>query len=473
MCGRASVSGGLKMARTRILVVEDERAQRDALKTYLARAAYEVDSVSTGEEALKLLLSRSYAVMLTDLRLPEMDGLTLLRRAREIDDRLMVLLMTAYASVESAVEALRLGAHDYLLKPLYLEEVTRKVARLVEHRTLLQENTRLRSLLRSEGSHEDVVATSLAMQDVMRWVQRAAATTATVLITGETGTGKELMSRAIHRASARSGEPFVAVNLAAVPSDMVESEIFGHERGAFTGASRSREGILRSARGGTVLLDEIGELCPDVQAKILRALEEKEVRAVGSDATSPFRARIIAATHQDLEAMVEAGTFRRDLYYRLNVLRIGIPPLRDRPEDVPPLVQKLLARICLDRDLHMPAVDAVAMRALVSHPWKGNVRELVNVLERALVLSDGSDIEMDALPPEVGAGKEQLLALSDAVNRFERTHIAMVLHLCEGNRERAARELGISPATLYRRLDRLDLNKGAERGDYSSPKQPG
>ncbi|HLA77583.1 MAG TPA: sigma-54 dependent transcriptional regulator, partial [Vicinamibacteria bacterium] len=314
----------------KVLIVEDERAQRDALAQYLGRAGYAVTAVAGGEEALELLARGSFSVLITDLRLPGMDGLGVVRRAHELDEELGLLLMTAYASVESAVEALRVGAHDYLLKPLILEEVARKVSGLLEHRALVRENARLRRALQDRSGTAEVVASSAAMKDVMAWARRAANSKANVLITGETGTGKEVVARAIHSLGADREQPFLAVNLAAVPENMVESELFGHERGAFTGATALKPGRFERADGGTLLLDEVGELPPGVQAKLLRVLQEGSFEPLGTNASSSVDVRIISATHRNLKERVAEGRFREDLYYRLKVLDVAISPLRDR-----------------------------------------------------------------------------------------------------------------------------------------------
>ena len=448
--------------RDRILVVEDERAQRDALAQYLGRLGHPVAAVATGEEAVGLLASRSYAILITDLRLPGMSGLDVVRRAHELDEELGVLLMTAYASVESAVEALRVGAHDYLLKPLILEEVARKVRSLLEHRELKRENTRLRRAVQHRRDVE-LVADSPAMVEVLGWVRRSAASRSLVLITGETGTGKEVVARLIHDLGPDRDQPFLAVNLAAVPENMVESELFGHERGAFTGADRRREGILRAAGAGSVFLDEIAEMPLAAQAKLLRALEVREVQPLGSDAAAPFEARILVATHRDLGALVREGRFREDLFYRLNVLQVQLPALRERPEDIPRLVQQLLERHAARSGTAAPHVTPEAMRALCQHPWRGNVRELANVLERALILAGDDRIDLAQLPSDVTEAAPPGLGLQEAVDRSERVHIALVLRLCGGSRERAASELGVSPATLYRRLERLGLKQAGSR----------
>ncbi|MBK6407415.1 MAG: sigma-54-dependent Fis family transcriptional regulator [Holophagales bacterium] len=447
----------------RLLIVEDERAQRDALVQYLSRRGHHVVGVSTGEEALERLAVESFGLLVTDLRLPGVDGLTVVRRARELDEEMGVLLTTAFASVESAIEALRLGAHDYLLKPLILEEVARKVANLLAHGELVRENGRLRRMLNERDSETEIVSVSAAMQEVLGWVRRAAGSRATVLVSGETGTGKEVVSRSIHQLGAGRDEPFLAVNLAALPDTLVESELFGHERGAFTGAERRREGILRAAGRGTVFLDEIGELSLAAQAKLLRALEAREVQPLGSDRTAPFEARLIVATHRRLADLVETHAFREDLYYRLAVLEIHVPPLRERREDVPGLVQRLLQRNAQRSGIPVPIVTASAMRALCQYLWRGNVRELANVLDRALILADDGRIDVEQIPSDVRSAGGPDLDLTQAIDRFERGYIAMALRLSGGNREKAAEDLGISPATLYRRLERFGL-KGGETG---------
>jgi len=450
----------------RIYVVEDELAHREALRKFLGKAGFEVDAFATGEEAVARLADVSCSLLITDLRLPGMDGLAVLRKARELDSEVAVLLITAFASLESAVEALRAGANDYLLKPLILEEVERKARTLLEHRELVRENAMLRNLLRDRDEPHDVVAVSGAMKEVMDWVRRAATTRSTVLLTGETGTGKEVIARAIHRMGPDAEAPFLALNVAAVPDEMVESELFGHVRGAYTDAKDERLGILRSAGKGTVFLDEIAELPAGTQAKLLRILESDELRPLGSDAPAKFEARIIAATHRDLNGMVQEGTFREDLLYRLDVLRIALPPLRERPDDIPALVHELAGRHSKQSGVPVPLVTAEAMRALCAHPWRGNVRELSNVLERAIILADEGRIDVEQLPDDIRGRDGNVLALDEAVNRAERAHISMVLRLCDGNRERAAEELGISPATLYRRLEKLDI--GDKRGSDDS-----
>lgn len=445
------------MSGERILIVEDEVAQRERLAKYLRRFEYDVDAVGSAEQALERLAVSNFAVLVTDLRLPGMNGIELVRRAHELDEEIGALVVTAYATVETAVEALRVGAHDYLLKPLYFEELERKLRNLVLHRRLLRENARLRGMLQAREETE-IIGDSPAMRKVLEWVNRAAATTANVLITGETGTGKEVIAQAIHRLGPKHDQPLLSINVAALPETMIESELFGHEKGAFTGAEQRREGILRAAGSGTVFLDEIGDLGAGVQAKLLRALEAREVLPLGSDRAVPFHARILTATHRDLAGRVQSGAFREDLFYRLNVLQIALPPLRERPDDIPALAHHLLRKLAVRNGLTPPALSNEAMQALRRYSWPGNIRELSNVLERALIFADAGRIDASQLPTDIRDGTPAHgKSLQDAVEAFERNHIAMVLRECEGNRERAAKELGLSPATLYRRIEKLSL----------------
>jgi len=444
----------------RILVVEDERALRENLVRYLKQRGYEVDGAPDAETARKLVTEGRPSVMLTDLRLPGEDGLGLLRFVQETHPDAGVLVMTAYASVDSAVEALRAGAHDYLLKPLILDDLSRKIENLLRFRDLARENARLRQEVQARMEPGVIVGASAPIRNVREWIERAAASMSNVLITGESGTGKELVARAIHAGSVVRDRPFLAINVSAIPAELVESHLFGHERGAFTGASARREGVLRAAAGGTVFLDEIGELPLPVQAKLLRAIEEREFFPVGSDSPVKASVRIVSATHRDLEAMVERGAFRDDLYYRLNVVRIHVPPLRERPEDVPALAAHLLRKHAAEMGRRAPMIDPEALQVLMRYEWKGNVRELSNVLERALILCTGDRLTVENLPRDVASRAPAMpTPLKDAVSEFERRHIAWVLELAGGNRERAARLLGLSPATLYRRLDRLGLSR--------------
>lgn len=440
----------------RILVAEDESILRRNLCEFLSRKGFDVVGAADGSEALAKVLHDDFDVLLSDIRLPGLDGISLLRRVVAERPDTFVVMMTAYGSTESAVESLRSGAFDYLQKPIDYDDLVERIRHLVEHRTLQREVGRLRRSVAERLGFDGIVGASAPMRRVIELVDKVAPTPATVLITGESGTGKELVARAVHDRSAHSGREFVAVNMAALPESVLEAQLFGHERGAFTGADRRREGILRSARGGTVFLDEIGEMPLSAQSRLLRAVEQREVLPVGADRPVQVDFRLVAATNRDLAAEVDAGRFRRDLYYRLDVFRIELPPLRERPGDVPELVEhfgRLHARALGQR---WRGATNAAMRRLIGAPWPGNVRELANVVERALILAGGRLIDAADLPGSP-APPTSALALKEAVAAFERTHIAAVLAEVDGNRDEAARRLGIDRATLYRRLDKLGL----------------
>ena len=434
-----------------VLVAEDEDAQRQAFCQFLRRAGYEAEGVADGETALQRILETDFPVAIVDIRMPNMDGITLLRRVVAERPDTCVLVVTAYASVDSAIEALRLGAFDYLFKPVEPEDVLQKLAKLMEFRSLRQEVSRLRRDLHRRLGFQGIVGGSAVMRSVFNLVEKVAPTPSTVLVTGESGTGKELVARAIHAQSSRSKLEMIAVNMAATPPDLVESQLFGHEKGAFTGADRRRDGVLRSARGGTVFLDEVGELPAASQAKLLRAIESHEVLPVGAERPVPAEFRLIAATNRDLKQRVEEGMFRADLYFRLNVFEIELPALRERREYIPDLVSHFALQHALSLGRKPAHISNAAMRLLLAYPWPGNVRELSNLIERATILA-GDSIEPEHLPVELRTAAADGVELRSAVSRFERDHIAGVLRAMGGNRDRAAELLGIDPTTLYRKL---------------------
>jgi DNA-binding NtrC family response regulator len=442
----------------RILIAEDEDILRANVIEQLAGAGYVVDGVSDGAAALARVAEDDYALIIADLRMPNLDGLGLLERVVATQPETAVLIMTAYASVESAVEALRLGAHDYLLKPVLFEDLLKRVENILSYRALKSEVVRLRRDLSTRLGLEGMVGESPAMRQVFELVDKVAPTGATVLITGESGTGKELVARAIHARSAVADREFLAFNVAALPDELMESQLFGHERGAFTGADLRREGLLRSVRGGSVFLDEVGELSVQVQAKLLRALESGEVLPVGADRPAHAEFRLIAATNRPLETAIQEGRFRQDLYFRLNVFRIELPPLRERREDIPALVSHFVAMHARAQGKTPPAVSNQAMKLILGYPWPGNVRELSNVIERSCILCEGGRLDASDLPSEIQAASELPTALRGAVEEFERRHIAWVLRVAGGNRERAAQLLEVDPATLYRRLAKYQLS---------------
>ena len=444
----------------RVLVVDDEDVLRENLVRFLVRGGHDAEGVASAEEALEVLSSADIAVVITDLKMPGMGGEALLERTVAEYPDVLVIVITAYGSLESAVGALRKGAQDYLIKPLMLDEVRAKVERLIRERQLAHRVQRLRREIQGRDEADSLVAASSEMQDVMQLVGKAAAAPSNVLILGESGVGKELVARALHDMSPRADRDFIAVNLAAQPRDLVDATLFGHEKGAYTGANRRRDGVFRAARGGTVLLDEVGELPLDVQVKLLRVLENREVQPLGADRPEPVDFRLVAATNRSLQQRVDSGHFRPDLYFRLKVMEIIVPPLRDRPDDIPPLAQRFLRAHSEAMGRPTPQIRGDALAALRTHAWPGNVRELSNVVERAVLLADDTWVTLDDLPTEVSIGTKHQDTddLKQAVSRFERRHVARVLERCGGDKALAAERLGVHVSTLYRHLVRLDLS---------------
>ncbi len=453
----------------RVLIVEDEDTLRTNIARYLAQRGHEVTACATGAEALAAAGGAEFAVALVDLRLPDRDGLSLVGELQQIAPDTGVIVMTAYGSVETVIDALHSGVHDFMVKPVLLKEVAGKVEKLCEHHRLVRENALLRRRL-TERDPEMPVARSRPMIDLLAFVRQIASSNATVLIQGESGSGKEVVARALHDASPRRAGPFLAVNVAAIPDSLIESHLFGHERGAFTGADAARGGMFRAAAGGTLLLDEIGELPPASQAKLLRALETKEILPVGSDRPLRVDVRILAATNADLAEMEKAKRFRSDLYYRMSALKVDVPPLRSRRADIPALAQHLVARHALEHGKAVVGIDGAALRRLLAYPWPGNVRELRNAIERATVVCGGKVITVADLPPEVaGTTAESGSSYDDAMAEFEAALLSSTLERTGGDRREAARLLGLSLATLYRRIERLGLK---ERGNHPVEEAP-
>jgi DNA-binding NtrC family response regulator len=447
--------------RGTILVADDEALARQGIVELLQEEGYHVYQAADGTTALQMLDEVDVDVVLTDLRMPGADGVAVLRKVRDVCPQTMVMLMTAYASVETVVDALRLGAQDYLIKPILLDDVLYKVRRLIEHKQQAWELQMLRREITRHLDFESLVGRSPAMKELYELIQKVAPTNATVLITGESGVGKEVVARLLHSLSAQSDRVFLPVNCSAIPETLLESQLFGYTKGAFTGAAANQEGLFQRARGGTMFLDEIGEMPIALQPKLLRALEAKEVLPVG--ATTPIKTdvRLLAATNRDLKKEVEAGRFREDLYYRLNVIELPIPPLRDRREDIPLLVEYLVRRHNQDLKRSYKGVDNATMKALMSLPWKGNVRELDNLLERAMILGNGDWITLSDLPRREGQEHVPVLPLTDnlkdAVQAYERSHIENVLKKMASDKKSAAEALGMSLSSLYRKLDELQI----------------
>ena len=450
----------------RVLVVDDEVSILDTLQILLRGEGFEVATAKSGREALERFEETSPDVVLTDIRMPGVTGLDLLAQIRERDPETPVILMTAQASLQSAVQAVNQGAFYYLQKPFVNGELVALCRRAAETRELKRENRALRREIRrrDRSTAGRPVGRNRAFMEVLNLAETVAPTDSTVLITGESGTGKEILARYIHALSEREGGPFVSINCGALPETLLESELFGHVKGSFTGAVRDKVGLLVAAKGGTFFLDEVGEMSPALQVKMLRALQEREVVPVGATEPVPIDVRIVAATNRDLEQEMRRGTFRSDLYYRLNVITLHLPPLRERRDDIPLLTEHFL-RVLAERSEaeHPLKVAAEAMEALQSYDWPGNVRELENALERAAVLCDGDVLAASALPARVVERQpEPLIADRPPANPtlevIERAYIFWVLQAEGGNKARAAEVLGIDPSTLYRKLNRYGMN---------------
>jgi len=442
---------------TRVLIVDDEAVLAATLQEFLQGEGYEVAVAHDAASALLLAERFEPDVALCDVQLPEADGLELLDRLLHLRPETLVVMITAFATVENAVAAFRRGAHDYLMKPVILDELLLKVARLSGYQRLQRENQALRRQLHAAAPLDPLVGRSPAMKAVRSLIRKVAPARSNVLITGESGTGKELVARALHAQGSEPDSAFLAINAAAIPHDLLENQLFGHVRGAFTGADRDHAGLLVAAGCGTVFLDEIGELAPATQAKILRAIETREVLPVGATRPVAMTARVLAATNKDLSAEVAAGRFRADLFYRLNVVTIHLPPLRERREDIPELVSVLLARHAARLGKRVDGVDNATVRGLSAAPWRGNVRELENALERAVLLADGPVLTPDDFPPglipdEPDAG-EPGDDLRTALRLYERRHIREVLERCGDDKREAARRLGLGLSSLYRKLE--------------------
>src|SRR6266436_870343 len=448
------------MEVAKILVVDDEPSILKLLKEALTQWGYHVGCVGTGAEALEAIRTELYDAAITDIRMPEMSGLDLLREIKRHDESIEVIVMTGYPTIASAVEALKEGAYDYLSKPLILDELRHLMARVTERRFLKGEVQSLRARLGEELTVNELVGNSVPMQRVKEIIGKVATTDSPVLIEGESGTGKELVAAAIHRLSSRSKGPFIPVNCSAIPEDLLESEFFGHVRGAFSGAVADALGLFRGAHGGTLFLDEIAELSPALQAKLLRVLQEKEIRPVGSTKTHTVSVRVIAATNKNLEAVVQSGGFRQDLFYRLNVVRIVVPPLRERKSDIPSLLTYFLRRFNerFRRDVKGIAPDATA--ALTAYDFPGNVRELENLLERAYALGARDEIERANLPELAAKPDAPVVAVNEPIptlDQAERDLIARALARFLNDKEQAARALGLTVRTLYRRIKKFGL----------------
>jgi DNA-binding NtrC family response regulator len=456
------------MART-LLIAEDENVLRESLAELFRGEGFEVVDVANGRAAQEVLLARSVDVVLTDMRMPEVDGTALLAHIQKICPETPVIVLTAFGTVESAVAAMRAGAVDYLLKPMDFNEVLEKVRRALELRDMNRAQKVITERLAPESMFHNLVGASTSMKKLFDLVRKLSTVRSNVLLVGESGTGKELFARAIHYNGLTREKPFVAVNSGAIPATLIESELFGYRRGAFTGAMRDKIGYFEAANGGTLFLDEISTLPVAVQSSLLRVLEERVVVPVGDTHPRPINVRIVAASNRDLEAMVKNGEFREDLLYRLNVVKLTLPPLRQRKEDIPALVHHFMDKYVHALEKQVTGITNGAMRALLNHDWRGNVRELENVIERAVIFAEGRQIAIEDLPFATdGLTDDVGEDLNNALQQFERQHILYALRRHNYDKTETAQHLRIGISSLYRKLDELQIPKTLTE----SPEQP-
>ncbi len=449
-----------------ILIAEDETVLRQSLAELLTDEGYEVHQAGDGKEAYDLILKRPVDLVLSDIRMPQMDGIELLAKLQQAAPQTPVIIVTAYGTVESAVAAMRSGAHDYLLKPVNFEDVLLKVERAIEFGDLARTRQVITEQLASQSTFHNLVGEAQNMAKLFETVKKLATVKTSVLIVGESGTGKELFARAVHYNGITRDKPFVAVNCGAIPDSLIESELFGYRRGAFTGAIRDKKGYFEAAHHGTLFLDEISTLPLSVQSSLLRALEQRVVVPVGDTQPRPVDVRIVAASNQDLKKMVDAGEFREDLLYRLDVVKLELPPLRQRKEDIPALVHHFLQKYTKEMNKRVLGVTNDAMRAMLAHEWRGNIRELENVIERAVIFAEDRHIETEDMPFAIpGLVHDDSESLKEAMRQFERHHILYSLRRHEYDKAETARHLDIGVSSLYRKLDELDIPKNMQEQD--------
>ncbi len=451
-----------------ILIIDDEEILQDVLTSLLRNDGYSTLNATTAQAGLDLLAKEDVDLVLLDLMLPDMSGIEVLKRIRAEDPDQVVVVITAFSSIEGAIEAMREGAFHYIPKPFKNDEVLLTIRHGLERRRLTSENRQLRAELRQRFGFENIIGKSKPMQKVFELIQLAAPAKSNILILGESGTGKELVSKAIHLHSRRADGPFVTVNSGSMPADLLESNLFGHVKGSFTGAVANKKGLFELAHGGSIFFDEIGNIPIDTQSKLLRVIQEKEFMRLGGIETLTADVRIIAATNVNLEQSVQKGEFREDLYYRLNVITIGLPPLKQRTEDIPMLARTFLGKFAEENEKHLDEIEPAAMEILMDYHWPGNVRELENVIERAVVLSSGKTLSVDLLPPAVRepSGQPTPIALmptngisfKEAVAAYERQLIVRALQNADGVQKRAAQILKVKPTTLHEMMKRLEIS---------------
>ena len=444
----------------RLLIVDDEQTLRESLQRVFSREGYDADAVNSAESALELIASNVYHVVITDIILPGIDGIELLKRIKEKLPEQLVIIITAYASIDTAIRAIRLGAYDYIVKPIVHEEIKQTVKNAVKQRALQSENLLLKKQIEKEYAFTSIISASRLMNGVIDHLKKVADTKSNALILGETGTGKELIARAMHFNSTRADKPFVPINCSAIPENLLESELFGYVKGAFTGAFNSRHGLLAQADKGTVFLDEIGDLGIGLQSKLLRVIEDREIRPVGSTQSIKIDVRFLFATNRDIEKMVNAGTFRPDLYYRMNVITIKLPPLRQRREDIEPLVNYFVLNYAKELGKPVHGVEKNAMDALKAYHWYGNVRELQNVIERAILITEDGSIKPEHLPDNIrigGSSADSALADKLSIEDYTKAFIAEYQDSC--NETQLAGMLGITRKALWEKRKRWGLQR--------------
>lgn len=448
--------------RISLLIVDDEVDILNVLKFVLEKEGYKVDTAIKGEEALSKIKQETYDIVLTDLRMPGMDGIELLERAKEIAPETDVVIMTAYASIDSAVTAIKKGASDYIVKPFINEDVKMRIKRILEHRTLQREVEALKHQLSQRLKGEIFLGTTPQMQEILKVLEKVIPTKAPILILGESGTGKGVLAEFIHSNSPRKDKPFISINCSAIPENLLESELFGYKKGAFTGAVSDKKGLLELAHKGTLFLDEIGDMPLNLQAKLLKFLESGEFIPLGDTIKKQVDVRIVAATNKNIEELIKAGLFREDLYFRLNLIEIKIPPLRERKEDIPALIYFFIDKFSKEYGKEIKGITNDALLCLMNYSWPGNIRELKNIIERAIILAQGPYITLKDIPDRIRGqlkSEERSKTLKEAVEEFEKNLLLNTLKEYSYNKERAAESLGIDLATLYRKLKKYQLSE--------------
>jgi Nif-specific regulatory protein len=458
------------VSREKILLIDDSADMLTHLSEYLKNEGYDVEASTEGEKALSMIERKSYDIILTDLMMPNPDGMEVLKYVTQHSRESICIILTGYGTIKNAVEAVKLGAFDYLTKPVKMDEILITLRRALEFRDLKRENQNLKNQLKKKYKFENIIGDSDKMHQIFETIEKVADTDSTILILGESGTGKELIAKAIHYNSYRREGPFIPVNCAAIPSELLESELFGHEKGAFTNAIRTRIGRFELANGGTVFLDEIGDMSPNLQSKLLRVLQERQFERIGGVKTVKIDIRIIAATHQDLKAAVEQGKFRQDLYYRLNVIPIQVPPLRERKSDIPLLLHHFLNHFNRSKKRRIQGISNEALSRFMEYYWPGNVRELENIIERVVILTNNDRITVQDLPEKIQSlsGVEQAplleipeegISLDNAINEFEKKLILQALNKTGWIKNKAAQLLNLNRTTLIEKIKRQNLQR--------------